>query len=175
MPIFPVGQTYGDPPRRDLKAFRRYARAFGADGVSWWSWQETSRREWKAITRRVGGPPRGFDAPDGYPELTRGSAGDVVVRAQELLLGAGENVAVTGKFNKRTRRAVEGVQDAAGLPVTGRIDDRTWEELLTNEPARVRWAAPRTASGARVGAARAPASASLPAIGFEVPPALSGA
>jgi hypothetical protein len=174
-PIYPVGQTYGDPPRRDLKSFRRYSRGFGASGVSWWSWQETSRREWKAITGKAGRPPRSFDPPDGYPELTRGSAGDVVVRAQELLRGAGADLAVSGRFNKRTRRAVEDLQETAGLPVTGEIDDRTWRELLANEPARVRWAAPRTASGARVGAERAPASAALPTVGFEVPPALSGA
>ncbi len=175
LPLFPVGQTYGDPPRRDLKAFRRYARAFGAGGVSWWSWQETSRREWRTIDGRSGRSPRGFKAPDGFPELAHGSEGDVVVRAQQLLRGADETVPVSGRFNRRTGRAVEALQEAAGLPVTGEIDDRTWEELLTHEPARVRWAAPRTASGARVGAERAPASAELPAIGFEVPPGLSGA
>jgi hypothetical protein len=175
VPLFPVGQTYADPPRRDLKAFRRYSRDFGAEGVSWWSWQETSKREWKAIHKRVGRGAKGFDPDQSYPELGPGDAGDLVVWAQELLAGAGESLAVNGKYNGRTERAVENVQAVQGLPVTGEIDDRTWKRLLDSRPVPVRWAAPRTASGARVGAEREPASASLPAIGPEIPPALSGA
>jgi hypothetical protein len=39
--IFPVGQTWMDPPKGQMLDFRRLARAYGASGVSWWSWQKT--------------------------------------------------------------------------------------------------------------------------------------
>jgi hypothetical protein len=171
IPLYPVGQTYADPPRRDLKAFRRYARAFGAEGVSWWSWQETSKREWKALHKRVG-RAKGFHPDQSYPELGPGDSGDLVVWAQELLAGAGESVAVNGKYNGRTERAVGNVQATQGLPVTGEIDDRTWKRLLSAPPIPVRWAAPRTVSGARVGAEREPASATMSPLGTDVPPFL---
>jgi hypothetical protein len=174
VPIYPVGQTYEDPPRQEIRSFRRYARKFGAQGVSWWSWQETSSREWRSITHRVKrlkGP-----APDrSFPELTPGATGDLVVWAQELLRGGGATIRVTGEFDSRTERAVAAAQTVAGLPATGEIDDRTWSELLVDEPARVRWAARRTPGGTvRIGAERAPESASLSPLGTDVPPLLEG-
>jgi hypothetical protein len=174
VPLYPVGQTYEDPPRQEIRSFRRYARKFGAKGVSWWSWQETSSREGRSIThpvKRLKGP-----APDrAFPALASGDAGDLVVWAQELLRGGGATLQVTGEFDSKTVKAVVAAQTAAGLPATGEIDDRTWGELLSNEPAPVRWAARRSPSGtARLGTERAPESASLSPLGTDVPPLLEG-
>ena len=174
-PIYPVGQTYQDPPRRQLRFFRRYAHEFGAGGVSWWSWQETSHREWRAISKRVKRGVRGFSPDRDFAELSRGDEGDLVVWAQELLRGGGASVPVSGEFGRRTRRAVRAAQAAAGLPANGEIDDRTWGELLRNEPARVRWAPRRAPGGAgRLGASRAPRSASAPQLWQDLPPLVEG-
>jgi peptidoglycan hydrolase-like protein with peptidoglycan-binding domain len=36
---------------------------------------------------------------------------------------------VNGRFDERTRTAVQAFQRASGLPVTGRVDERTWNKL----------------------------------------------
>src|SRR5262249_10567709 len=38
-PIYPLGQTYADPPRKQILDFRQTAKKYNAHGVSWWSWQ----------------------------------------------------------------------------------------------------------------------------------------
>jgi len=157
--VYPVGQTYDDPPRKGLKDFRRYAREFGAGGISWWSWQETSKKEWRAITRRVGSGVKGFEAPRDFADVARGDAGDLVVWAQQLLDGAGFDVRVSGEFDGRTEDAVLDLQAAEGLPESGEVGDRTWAVLLESDPAEVRWS--------RRGP---PRSARLPALRYELPP-----
>jgi len=156
--ISPVGQTYDGAPKRELRDFRRYAGEFEAPGVSWWSWQETARGEWRAITRRVKPEVKGYEAPRDFAGIARGDEGDLVVWAQQLLAGRGLNVPVNGTFNGRTVNAVEAVQESAGLPQTGEVNDRTWAVLLEGEAERVRWA--------RRGA---PRSARLPARRYEIP------
>lgn len=149
--IYPVGQTYEDPPSRQLRDFRRYAREFGAGGVSWWSWQETSKHEWRAITDRVRRDVPGFEAPRAFADLARGDEGDLVVWAQQLLAGAGVRVRVDGRFDRRMKAAVTELQSEEGLPETGEVDDRTWGVLLEHEPKRIRWSRrgnPRSARSA---------------------------
>ena len=94
-------------------------------GVSWWSWQETDRREWRALGRdfKTGVPGAGRSGA-GYPVLSKGSRGDLVVWAQEHLRGAGEPVPVTGYFGNITRRAVRRFQRAKGYVDDGRIGAR---------------------------------------------------
>lgn len=173
-PILPVGQTYENPPNRDLRSFRSYARAFDAPGVSWWSWQETAGSEWRRTTGRTPPPPDGFRPNEDYADLEPGSSGDLVVWAQQLLLGSGMKVTLNGRFNRRTERAVLAFQDDAGLPATGLVDDETWVELLAEPPARVRWSR-RGARELRSGAPQpAPASATLAPRGVDIPPEASG-
>ena len=51
--IYPLGQTYDNPPLRQIRRFRRMAISYGLGGVSWWSWQETNSREWRALGRNI--------------------------------------------------------------------------------------------------------------------------
>ncbi len=100
--------------------------------------------------------------------LNRGDEGDLVVWAQELLLGGGGEVRVSGRFDARTKRAVEHCRPK-GLPERGEIDDRTWHELLRSPPSRIRWSArpaPRFARTERSG----PSSTAIEPAVSEIPP-----
>src|SRR5436305_5421302 len=104
-PIYPVGQTCEAPSTADLSRFRSLAVAYGAGGLSWWDWQETSPSGWAALGAPV--PAAGRPAAaDAWPTLAQGSSGDLVVWAQEHLNGAGDAVAVDGSFGPATRQAV---------------------------------------------------------------------
>jgi hypothetical protein len=168
-PIDPLGQTYSDPPLRQLANFRREAAARRARGVSWWSWQETNRHEWRAVSRRIGS--RGRRPPGRWPRLRRGSSGDVVVQLQLLLKAAGRHLRVDGSYGPRTAHAVRSFQRDRGLRRTGRVRKDTWRRLRRYGPVRHRWWQPHRSHKSEVAAgSRAPASASLPAVRYEIPP-----
>ena len=96
----------------------------------------------------------------------------MVVWAQEHLVGAGEDVPVTGIYGKETRAAVREFQEGHGLEVDGRIGTTTWQALLAFTPYRVPWAGGTAGTSAVSGRARPvhrPLSASLPARGYEIP------
>jgi hypothetical protein len=195
--IFPLGQTYDGPRAADVRRFRQLSAAYGARGLSWWVWQFTSDAAWDAVGDLVAP----LDRPETlWPTLRAGSngrvgsRGDLVVWAQEHLLGAGQQVGVDGAFGPGTTRAVSDFQTASGLPVTGEIDAETWPVLLRATPVPVDWVAQARAAarrgaraaGARAATARAaggeaaggglpagpngPASAALPAKRYEIPP-----
>jgi Putative peptidoglycan binding domain len=137
-PIYPLGQTYQDPPSSDLIRFRQLAQAYGAGGVSWWSWQETSTSEWATLGQAL--PPlTGFTPTQNWPSLHQGSKGDPVVWLQMHLLAAGQQVSVSGSFDAATATAVRNVQAGAGLPVTGATDSTTWQKVLQYTPTAVDW------------------------------------
>ena len=166
--IYPLGQTYENPPIRQIRRFRRMARSYELPGLSWWSWQETRKREWRALGREVEPIPGTDRSGSGYPVLSKGSRGDLVVWAQEHLRGAGQPVPVTGYFGDLTRRAVRRFQRSKGYAAVGQIGPLTWRALLDAEPRMVDW----SGRGSRRGAKRpgAPRSASLPALRYEIPP-----
>ena len=123
-PIFPLGQLYQDPAPAEIARFRSLASAYGTTGLSWWDWQETSARGWQAIAAAVqpGGPAP--PAAGAYARLSQGSRGDLVVWAQEHLVGAGAAIAVDGAFGSGTaqaygakdlRLALEAARAALGL------------------------------------------------------------
>jgi hypothetical protein len=173
-PIYPIGQTYEAPAPGALKQFRRFAASYGGLAPSWWSWQETSGREWGALgARSAARPVTGYRLSVEHPLLKRGSRGDMVVWAQERLVGAGVDVPIDGVYGKLTVRAAKAFQSARGMVADGQIGTATWEALLPFAPYRMRWAAgrrarPATAGAARMQGARRPLSASLPARGYEL-------
>jgi len=173
-PIYPIGQTYEAPGNGPLRLFRRFAASYGGQPPSWWDWQETSGREWGALgASRALRPLTGYRQDFTHPLLKRRSEGDMVVWAQEHLVGAGAVLPVTGVFAKQTYAAVRAFQEAHGLPVDGVIGTDTWRVLLTVPPYRMRWSAARARPGAtssRAAPASRPLSASLPAKRYEVPP-----
>lgn len=166
--IYPLGQTYDSPPIRQIRRFRRMALSYELPGLSWWSWQETQRREWRVLGRDVEPIPGTDRSASGYPVLSKGSRGDLVVWAQEHLRGAGQSVPVTGYFGDLTRRAVKRFQRSKGYAAVGQIGPLTWQALLDVEPRMVDWSSRSSRRGAKRPAA--PRSASLPALRYEIPP-----
>jgi hypothetical protein len=166
-PILPIGQVYMNPSSREIRRFRRLAAAYGAPGVSWWSWRHSNSREWRAI-----GAPLAFDLlarPARYPVLGRGARGDLVVWAQQHLLSAGIRLRVDGVFGSSMRRAVVQLQSLTGLPPAGKIGARTWQALLSRPPAAVSWSRRgRARASAASGGRSAPRSARLPAVRNEI-------
>ncbi len=176
-PIEPLGELAGNPAPGQVLRFRQLSRAYGATGVSWWDWQESTTRDWQAIDQPVGNLA-GFTAAESLPILSLQSqggiwAGDLVVWAQEHLASAGEQIQIDGAFGPATQAAVEQFQIAHGLPVTGVIDTSTWQALLSRRPLTVTWV---TQQGQTIAvASRAgvrlpvPRSAHLRARGYEIP------
>jgi Putative peptidoglycan binding domain len=180
-PIDPIGQTYRDPSgrptRKQIRKFRRLAISFDFHGISWWSWQHTSRKQWRALGEQVDkGVPGVRRGATNYPVLSKGSEGDLVVWVQEHLRGAGAHVGVTGLFARKTYRAVRRFQRAHGLRADGVLGARTWRKLLRVKPDMVDWSSkghgPGKLSPAQTPAA--PRSASLPAVRYEIPSAGRG-
>jgi hypothetical protein len=169
-PIYPLGQTYGHPPVKQVQRFRKYAVTYGFRGVSWWDWQETTKREWRALGRNITTGVAGGHRTHAYPELSRGSRGDLVVWAQEHLRGAGQAVTVSGVYGDGTVLAVKHFQRSQGVDVDGRIGPRTWRRLLDVTPQMVDWSGRRPPRSAKVSAPREPRSATLPARRDEIPP-----
>ncbi|HVE69313.1 MAG TPA: peptidoglycan-binding domain-containing protein [Solirubrobacteraceae bacterium] len=178
-PIFPLGQTYDRSPPAQVRRFRQVARAYGAGGLSWWEWNQTSAAAWTAVSQPVASLT-GYRVATAFPTLRLRSRGDFIVWAQQHLWAAGYRVPLDGVFNVPTRDAVLDFQQEKGLPATGALDDATWRALLVLRPAAVRWqpagrnrrrAVPARASGTgRTVIAPRPASASLPARGREIAP-----
>jgi hypothetical protein len=180
--IYPLGQTYDGPDPADVRRFRQLSTAYGARGLSWWVWQFASDSDWDALGAPVDSL---LDRPEAlWPTLHArsdgrvGSKGDLVVWAQQHLLGAGELVSVDGAFGAGTASAVADFQARNSLPVTGEVDALTWPVLLKVAPAPVDWTAKAQASarGARAASAgslppgpNGPASAALPAKRDEIP------
>jgi hypothetical protein len=189
-PIFPLGQTYDGPRAADVRRFRQLSTAYGARGVSWWVWQFASDSDWNAVGALV--DP--LEQPETlWPTLHAGSGGkvgskgDLVVWAQEHLVGAGQVTGVDGEFGAGTASAVSAFQSASGLPVTGEVDATTWPVLLNATPTPVDWVAKararassaraasslgraRVASSAGASVPNGPSSAALPAKRDEIPP-----
>jgi hypothetical protein len=175
-PVYPIGQTYQNPGHKPIQRFRRFATIYGGLPTSWWSWQETSGREWSALAAPATTPIAGYVPMTSHPILKRGSRGDLVVWAQTYLRTAVRpNLPVTGIFGKLTWGAVRTFQASRGLFADGVIGDATWDALLELEPARPGWAGTSTIRRGRASTSRAiqpyrPLSASLPAKAYEIDP-----
>jgi len=168
-PIFPLGQTYLNPSRKQVVKFRKLGRKYDAGGVSWWSWQETHGHEWRWIGKKLNNDTGQASASQasaaaGYPVVGAGDRGDLVVWTQQLLEAHDHSVEIDGTYGDEMVEAVRAFQAATGLAPTGAVDDATWRELLTREPEPVNWSRRGSPAGAS-----APDSASLEALRFELP------
>ena len=170
--MYPVGQTYDTPPISEVQRFRQMAVSYGFAGISWWTWHNTNESEWEVLGPDAVDPiPGAGRSGDGYPVLSQGSRGDLVVWAQEHLRGAGESVPVSGYFGDATRRAVKRFQRSKGYADVGRIDGQTWRALLDEIPQMVDWSSTSSRPASKRSTAEsAPRSASLPAVRNEIPP-----
>jgi Putative peptidoglycan binding domain len=153
VPLAPLGQTYDNPPAADLRRFRQLWAAYGAQGLSWWSWQATDNAHWKVLDEAAPGPS--VEPDPGYPALGKGAKGDEVIWLQEHLTTTYPDVSVTGKYDTATIAAVKALQTANGIGVTGTTDASTWQAALKLPFTAVDWtaksakAAVATASAAR--------------------------
>jgi hypothetical protein len=131
-PIHPIGQAYdgapeggpaGVPGRGQIIRFMQVAEQYGAPSVSFWSWQHATDEAWHAIWDAAE-----FRLHKGEPKhLT-----PAMVRSyQHLLNSLGFIHEVTGQWDGRTFAAVSAYQNAAKLPMTGVIDERTFQLLFT--------------------------------------------
>ena len=164
-PIYPLGQVSGSPPPAQIERFRQLSRVYGAPGLSWWDWQESSPSSWNAISTPIGAPSDSVTVPP-RAALGMGARGDIVVWAQEHLHSAGENVTIDGSYGSGTQSAVTAFQQAQGLLVSGTVDAATWQALLKYAPVPVTWtkSGAKLATTARAAGAivvRVPASAHL--------------
>jgi hypothetical protein len=137
-PIYPLGQVYGHPPRSQLIRFRELARSYGAGGVSWWDWQESTAGGWDALSAPLGPAPHAVSLP-AMAAIGRGAQGDLVVWIQEHLVSAGESDMIDGSYGPSTQAAVQAFQSAHGLTVDGIVGPETWAALLRYRPEAVHW------------------------------------
>jgi len=147
--IYPLGQSYSHPPNSDLARFRELATAYGARGLSWWDWQETTGGQWGSIGGPLGAPG-GFQATNSEPVLAHNDSGDMVVWMQEHLASAVASTPTNGKFDGDTVNAVRQFQAQHNLPTDGQVGPSTWALLLAEPLTAVNW---QQASSASVRAA----------------------
>lgn len=109
--------------------------SYGTDKATVWQVNKDGKIVWKQARRlsqddilRLMGE---VSPSAGYPTLRRGDKGEMVKRAQVLLLEAGfDPNGIDGKFGPGTEGAVSRFQQARGLPITGIIDAATWAALM---------------------------------------------
>lgn len=170
--IFPVGQTWMNPSRKELLGFRRFAKSYGV-APSWWSWQETTPAAWKVLGEPIKRLPN-FRPVREWPVVQAGSRGDMVVWLQQHLVGAGYNVPINGIYGAKSRRAVKRFQNRKGLTADSIAGTETWNRLLKVRPVRVRWSAAKSGraravvSGPVGSAPPRPLSADLPMVRNEI-------
>jgi len=137
-PIFPLGQTYGGVTQSDLLRFREEAVDYGAPGVSFWDWQETSAASWRTLAEPLA-PLTSVLPNTSLPELHSGSKGDQVLWLQEHLASAIEAQETTGIFGSQTAANLAAFQQAHGIAPSARADAATWAALLALQPVAVDW------------------------------------
>jgi hypothetical protein len=146
-PIFPLGQSYNDPPPEDMTRFRQLAAIYGSSGVSWWSWQASSDRGWQVVGTPVQ-PLTGYQPSQDWPLLKQASKGDETLWMQEHLATVDPTTPTSGTFDAATDTALRNFQAQRGIPVTGMTDAATWQALLALTPIAARSSSPRSATAA---------------------------
>jgi peptidoglycan hydrolase-like protein with peptidoglycan-binding domain len=137
-PIFPLGQTYEKPSAEELVRFREEAPLYGAAGISFWDFQETSASGWTALATPLA-PLTSVVPNPSWSELAEGSKGDPVLWMQEHLASAIPTQETTGIFNAATTANLEQFQSAHGIAPSGHTEAATWQALLALAPVAVDW------------------------------------
>jgi hypothetical protein len=137
--IVPLGQTYGGVSPSEIVAFRSLAGPYGAPGVSFWDWQETSPAGWAALVAPLNGALTVPQPELTAPLLREGAKGDQVLWLQEHLASAIPGQPTTGVFDAQTAEDLRQFQTAHGIPATGETDTNTWAALLALAPVAVNW------------------------------------
>jgi peptidoglycan hydrolase-like protein with peptidoglycan-binding domain len=145
-PIVPIGQTYGNATPTQITQFRQLALAYGAPGLSWYSWQSTPNANWLALDAPLA-PATGITVPTAWPSLSKGSRGDQVVWMQEHLASAEPQTPISGILDATTEAALKAFQASQGIPQSGVTDAATWTALLALQPVAVQWNATGTSTG----------------------------
>jgi peptidoglycan hydrolase-like protein with peptidoglycan-binding domain len=145
-PIFPLGQTYESPSSAELVRFREEALDYGATGLSWWDWQETSSTGWTSLAAALS-PLTSVTPNPSYTELEQGNKGDPVLWMQEHLAAAIPAQATTGIFDATTAANLAQFQTAHGIAPTGKTEAATWQALLALAPVAVNWTGSGPSSG----------------------------
>ncbi|MFN8108505.1 MAG: peptidoglycan-binding protein [Thermoleophilia bacterium] len=129
-PITPLAGTYMHEPPTDLTRFRCLAAAYGWQGASYWSFQDTNARQWPLLGGTVTGCTTPPQLARTYPTLRFRRSGDAVVWLQERLQLWGVPVPVTGHYLAQTRAGVRAFQRVRGLEADGVAGPLTWALLL---------------------------------------------
>jgi peptidoglycan hydrolase-like protein with peptidoglycan-binding domain len=137
-PVFPLGQTYEGVSASDLLRFREEAVDYGASGLSFWDWQETSASGWSTLAAPLA-PLTSVTPNASYPELGQGSKGDEVLWMQEHLASAVPTQLTTGEFGAQTTANLLAFQTAHGIAASGLTNAATWQALLALPPVPVDW------------------------------------
>jgi peptidoglycan hydrolase-like protein with peptidoglycan-binding domain len=146
-PIFPLGQSYNDPSPDELTRFRQLAALYGSSGLSWWSWQASTDRGWKAVGAQIQ-PLTDTQPSQDWPLLKKGSKGDEVLWMQQHLAASDPTTPATGTFDAATDTALRNFQTQHAIPVTGTTDAATWQALLVLTPVAAKASTPASASAA---------------------------
>jgi peptidoglycan hydrolase-like protein with peptidoglycan-binding domain len=149
-PIFPLGQSYSDPPPDDMTRFRQLAALYGSSGLSWWSWQASSDRGWQAIGTPIQPVSDGTQPSQDWPLLKKGSKGDETLWMQQHLASVDPTTPMSGTFDAATDTALRNFQAQRAIPVTGATDAATWQSLLALTPTAAKASSPRSATAAAV-------------------------
>ena len=175
-PIRPLGQT-DSATAGEISLFRGLSVAYHAGGLSWWDYAWTSANGlWPAVSGLYT-TVAPLSSP-GVPVLHYGSQGDMVLWMQELLKSAIPSQRTTGTFASETLGNLRRFQARHGIPTTGQTGPLTWRALLRLPVSRVHWASEaRAARGRARRSPRAPQSARLPALAYEIgkPSGIDGA
>lgn len=132
----PIDGIFDSDTERAVADFQR-TRGFEETGIVDKPTWDAIYAEFKDISEKNDRSPAvNFfpQAPSNY-EATLGEEHAFIALVQLLLRELSsiydgfEDIAVTGKFDMATQDAVKIFQQASGLPVTGRIDLRTWNRL----------------------------------------------
>jgi peptidoglycan hydrolase-like protein with peptidoglycan-binding domain len=176
-PIRPIGQTDNGATGSEIALFRGLSVRYQAGGLSWWDYAWASANGlWSALDGLYTSVSN--IAPLGFPLLSYGSAGDIVLWMQELLASAIPAQRTNGIFGSQTLADLRYFQARHHIPATGQTGPLTWRALLRLPAVRVRWAAGDVRSARDANANRgagppsrvapAPESAALGALGHEI-------